>query len=735
MKSTFKLTALSITCLFITTFARSTPFQIALNKSLNTFEETVLEFKLSEYKVSSIIINNRECTNIILNGASLLQKKGFPALPLISQSIIIPNNAAMGVEILNAHYTELSVKKVTPSRGLIYRDQNPSAIPYTFNEIYTKDIWYPKKCISLGAPYIIRDMRGIVVTFFPFQYNPAKGIVRVIDNIKVKIKRNGEGKVNTLKAPKKLTSREFVKAYRKRFLNYTSLRSFYTPLKDGDKMIVISASDYINQLSEFVEWKNVKGIKTDLYEYPSQTGSGSSILKSFIQDKYDSEKFTYLLLVGDSEDIPSLKSSGETSDPSYYLLAGNDKYPDIFGGRFSVGNTSDIQTLVDKSIHYEKEPDPSGAWYHKAMGVASNDGGWSGATDWEHMDRYRTKMLAYNYTEMDKVYDPGARTSDVSDGLNEGRSWVNYMGHGLANTWGTSGFSSDDVSDLTNGDMLPVIISVACINGDFAGKTCFAEEFTRAQNKGAIAFLGSTIYQSWTPPQTAMAEMVDLLCADTYISIGGIIYNGEMEMLEDGNDGNTYKTWTLFGDPSLQAFTDTPKELQVTHPDIITGGQQNMNITFGTSIKGRVCVYSEENGILASKIVDGASSATLSVTVTTEKEILLTVTALNKIPYQKKIGDSSPIITSNTSHSHYAMTYYNSMLFYTIPKSSASSSLVSIKLYNAQGKLIKVLVNAHQRSGHYRVNLNNDANHFAAGVFFAKMAADDFNKTIRIVKK
>lgn len=91
-----------------------------------------------------------------------------------------------------------------------------------------------------------------------------------------------------------------------------------------------------------VEWKNRKGIKTDLYIYPTDTGSSTDDIKSFIQNIYDSEEsLAYILLVGDSEDVPPGRGNiadapGEASDPVYTLLAGEDEYADAMIGRFSV---------------------------------------------------------------------------------------------------------------------------------------------------------------------------------------------------------------------------------------------------------------------------------------------------------------------------------------------------------------------------------------------------------------
>ena len=55
----------------------------------------------------------------------------------------------------------------------------------------------------------------------------------------------------------------------------------------------------------------------------------------------------------------------------------------------------------------------------------------------------------------------------VSDAVNDGRSVINYIGHGSKTSWVSSRFNTGDIENLENGRMLPYIWSVACVNGDF----------------------------------------------------------------------------------------------------------------------------------------------------------------------------------------------------------------------------------------------------------------------------
>lgn len=609
--------------------------------------EMLLQCAVSSYSIQDVVVNNEICQYVSIPRAAYMADRGEPDLPWLSGSVIIPATAEMGVEIVDIQYKELRAGKIAPSKGVIYRNQDPASVPYVFGEKYAVDAWVPQKQVFLGNPYIFRDFRGIAVYFQPVQYNPAQNKIRIAEKIVVKVRQTGISSVNVLTRKAEEISPTFATLYKSRFLNFSETR--YPKVADGDKMAIICASKYKSGMEKFVAWKNQIGIETKLYDHPSETGgSSASNIKSFIQKQYDDNKVTYFLLVGDYADVTSLSAgrseSRGASDPSFLLLNGSDRYPDAFIGRLSVESASQLEVMVNKVLKYEQQPQENGDWYTKAVGIASNEGS---PKDWEWMDRFRKKLMDYGYTEVDKLYDPSASASGVSKAVNDGRGWINYMGHGSKTSWGTTGFSNSGVSSLSNGDKLPVIISVACVNGNFSsGSACFAEAWTRKSNGGALIFLGSSINQAWTPPQHGQEGMVDLVVGEEYISAGAIIYNGESYMLEktNGNDQNTFKTWVLFGDPSAMVYSKKPAKLSVTAPAGLKKGKQDVEVKFDKSIDGRVCFYSAQNGILGSKLVKKSNSVTVPVEVTNEQDVLLTVTARNYLPFEKELSVGTGIV-------------------------------------------------------------------------------------------
>lgn len=46
-------------------------------------------------------------------------------------------------------------------------------------------------------------------------------------------------------------------------------------------------------------------------------------------------------------------------------------------------------------------------WYSKGIGIASNESGGTGMTDWQRADLLRNMLLGFTYTDVDQIYDPG----------------------------------------------------------------------------------------------------------------------------------------------------------------------------------------------------------------------------------------------------------------------------------------------------------------------------------------
>lgn len=612
---------------------------------------TVLEYEVGGFERKNIEIEGDTYHAVGLTGEPKTFDRGFPELPRVCRSVIIPDDRRVAVRVLERRYEDVGGIRVVPSKGILTRNVNPAEVPYVFDEFYGTEGWYPAQVATREEPYILRDYRGVVVFFHPFQYNPATGTLRVTTYLRLEVVPVARGITNVLerRSGRRNLTRDFARIYDDHFLNFRSVAderrgafesSKYTPVEEQGEMLVIAYDSYSGAAQPLVDWKNEMGMRTRLFNL-SGIGSEPIEIKNFIRAYYDTTDLVFVLLVGDGGQLPPMHVNDDAaSDPRYSLLYGSDYYPEIIVGRVSAELVPQVETQVERTIEYEKYPQAGAEWYHWGVGIGSAEGpGDDGEMDWEHIENIRLDLLGYTYTSVDQIYDPGATGSQVTMALETGRSILNYCGHGNTTGWGTTGFTSYWVNQLENDNLLPFIFDVACLNGNFEATTCFAEAWMRATNNGeptgAIGIYASSVNQSWNPPMAAQDEMNDLLVQDAKRTFGGLCYNGSMQMMDEyGWDGSyMFKTWHVFGDPSLRVRTDTPTMISPVHDGTISPSASTYVVTV-TGEEGILCGLSYSGAYLGSSLTDPTGVATIQIEadLPENEDITLTVTGYNRTP-------------------------------------------------------------------------------------------------------
>jgi len=617
----------------------------ALNVLHSSDNETVLQYKIGTFEKESVQIDGEKWFHVSLPKEGHSQDKGFPQLPVFNRSIVIPGSSAMHLEVYDIQYEDITLP-IAPSKGVITRDINPATVPYTFDNIYKSEDFYPTDIASLSEPYIMRDFRGITIQTNPFAYQPSSQTLRIYTSFKIRVYAGGINLTNALTTTRDSISRSFMPIYENHFVNWNQYR--YTPVDDSfGKLLVICHSSFMSTILPYVNWKKQKGIDTELVEW-STIGSTAAQLQTYIQNRYNADNsLTFVQIVGDAPQIPTLSHGGGGADPVFSLVAGNDNYPDIFIGRFSAQSTSDVTAQINKVIASERDFTTSDTWLRSAMGIASNEGGSGGdmgESDIQHMNIIRNKLLNYGYTTVDQVYDPGASASTVTTNVNAGRAVINYVGHGADTYWVTTNFNNTNASNLSNGTKAPVIMDVACVNGNFVSQTCFAEAWQRNPNGGSVAMYASTINQSWASPMRAQDEFTDLLVANSKTTVGGLYYNSSCEMMDHyGSDGiNMFKTWHIFGDASMLMRTKTPVAMNVTHPATLMSG--STSLTVNTGVGNALVAITYNNTIYGRAVTNssGAATITLSNPPSGVLSYTITATAFDRVTYVGTINQTPP---------------------------------------------------------------------------------------------
>lgn len=617
-------------------------------------QETIINVNITGYYLKDILVNGEAQKILRARNSTPILEKGSPDLCKIDLPILMPNVNGMNVEVVCGTYEDIPNILIAPSKGNLTRDIDPTTIPYAQGSVYLQDGFYPYKVAAFkNDPYIIRDTRGQSLWIYPFQYNPITKVLRVYSELTVKLTDSGAPTPNPLIANNlsKYTS-EFKQLQNHHYFNVPPSLKYNIISEDGE-MLIISHSSFITEMQPFIEWKTLTGMKTTIVDI-NTIGADENSIKNYIQNYYNSHNLGYVLLVGDHEMVPSSFSTTANgySDVAYGYTAGDDHYPDVFVGRFSGETVAHIRTQVSKVLAYERDATTDQSFYAVSAFIASDQGagiGDDGQIDWEHSRDIRSKLLDYTYTAGHEFYDgsqngedaPGnPNAMDVVQVVEDGLGVMWYTGHGFEQGCSTSGISSSEVSNMDNVGKLPFFWSVACVNGDFVGKTCFAEAWLRAthnnQPSGAIATLMSSINQAWAPPMEGQDEMAKILTeiADGNIkrSFGGISYNGCAGMNDAYGLGGYEMTdsWNCFGDPSFIIRTKTPETMTASHNPTTMVGTTSFEVTCDTE-GAKVSMVKDGMIIAVANVVDGIAVLNFEP-LNTIGNASITVTGFNKIP-------------------------------------------------------------------------------------------------------
>jgi gingipain R len=590
---------------------------------------------------------------IMMKEAFPVEKFGAPEILKSTKSIVIPDGATPVLKVVDVYSEMIDNFALAPSKGIFYRNQNPDSIPYMKGEEYQIDAFYPSTTAVLNHRYTLRDFEAISISCYPYRYNPVTKTLQKNHYMILRIDFE-----NACQQKKKKLLKEFTPVFHRHFLNFTPTDQVSTlPQEEGD-MLIISPEAYISALEPFKKWKIRNGIHTEIVTIES-VGNTSGAIKNYITDYYQNSghNLVFVLLVGDRYDISPYYSSGYIYDNWYTEVAGDDEYPDLFLGRMLASSLEDVTVQVEKSIIYESNP-PETAHFPLFCGIASNEGpGDQDEWDYQHIQNINHKLRNFTYTSgYELLHFPedgsSAPTSAMLSGaLHNGVGIVNYAGHGNWDRFVTTSFYNYHVETLTNYNKLPFILSVACQNGNYSrNQACFAQKWLTAtkngQPVGAVATVMSTKDQPWNPPMAGQDEMIDILTEahsqGMRRTFGAICFNAFLKMMDVYTSDypyysrDAYRSWLIFGDPSLMVRTAVPDNIAVTHPEKVFYG--NTSMTVQSAVEDAKLVLTYQNTILWKGYMEnGIATVSYTCDIPVGDTIHILASKFNHIPYQGTI--------------------------------------------------------------------------------------------------
>lgn len=652
---------------------------ISLIKAQSSFEIIKSDHESIWIKVSPTQLQKKVHHNgkeeifslMIKDGVSNLEK-GTPDLPFLYTSLEIPEGL-YSVEIISAKEQTIENIKIAPSKGNLLRNVDPKNIPFEYGPEYD-DKEYPTSKAGFSKAFIFGNLRGQTLKVQPFSYDPSQQILTFFTEMILKVSMQDGGSEDVIELSNKSINQSFHQIYKKKFLNYKESVSRYDLVPDLGNLLVIAPEYLHGSVEELIVWRQQMGIATELVDMES-IGTTGDDLKGFIDNYYSTNGLTFLLLIGDIDQIPTLPTGNNNAcDHCFSYQSGDDHFPEFFTGRIPASDSEDVSRIIQKILIYEKTPNVENSnWFSTGLGMGSAEGpGDDGEYDYEHLNIIKSNLLNYGYTSVFEFYDgdqsqksptlgdvsadkPGnPPSSSIRDVIDNGASLLNYTGHGAHQVLSSGSLDVGDLNMLVNSGAYPFAIAVACCVGDFKDDfgdgDCFGEAWMKASNEdgsptGGIGGCFSTILQSWSPPMEGQDEMNKLITESTSNqirhTIGSIIVHGCSAMIEayGGGGENMMDSWSIFGDPSVVLRTSFPTVITATHLPVIPLGSTSLAVHSETE-NALVGLY-YDGSLLGSGIIEGGQAIIEFPVLDNPEAILVTLTGYNKLPYQGQVEVSA----------------------------------------------------------------------------------------------
>ncbi len=343
---------------------------------------------------------------------------------------------------------------------------------------------------------------------------------------------------------------------------------------NGADLVILTHPDFIEAAEVLAGHRRSQGLEVavvpvrDVYDEFSYGEKDPAAIRSFLARAVEAWKTPprYVVLLGDASFDPrNYLGKGafdfvpthiqptillKTASDDWFGVFEGDSRPELAIGRIPVRTPEAANAVVEKIIRYDTA-DGTG-WADDVLLVADRDS--EGFSFEKAVDQLAPLVPDGLATEELFIGNEGeeAAREKILGAFDEGRLVINYVGHGSQTIWTNHGvLESEDVGHMTNGDRLPAVIAMNCLNGFFhdVQQQSLAEVLLLHSEGGAVAVWAST---ALTDPE-GQARLNEVLYSRLFDGeanprVGDAIVAAKAAI----TDPYVRSSWVFFGDPSMR---------------------------------------------------------------------------------------------------------------------------------------------------------------------------------------
>jgi len=646
------------------------------------------------FNATTVAKDGSTYTDIWFKGSYPNGEVGTPKLPAYKKLIRIPKGAKPIINVSSNSVQQIDLKEkglnstLYPNQPSVRKDQDSSKIKFQIKKAaYSKNTFSNAPIATIEVLGNLRSATIARLVVNPVDYNPGDGILKVYNDIDVDVSFAGGLSADS--------EQDFnAKTYSPYFESiYNSLdepsKSAYTDhpelTKYPVKMLIISNRIFEHTIQPFIQWKKLIGFNVKTV-YTDEIGTTADLIKSYIKQDYDSATLespapSFLVIVGDVGLVPASATGSQTAKLTdlNYASVDDDMFPDMYYGRLSATDTTQLENIIDKILYYEKYQFEDPTYLNNVTLIAGVDSEWNPKVG-QPTIKYGTANYFNQASSFVNVNEYGV-TSDPNN-INASSSYtgcyssdriavglINYTAHCDITYWYNPYLNATTISGFTNTNKYPLTIGNCCLSGDFGAAECIGESWIRAQNKGAVTYIGSSPSTYWLEDfywsvgafpmvgdndgyvptfQETTTGMYDAPFVSKYVTTGGMVFAGNLAVTEvdvqnySSQSSPTYywQAYNILGDPSLMPYFTEAEQNQVSHNQTITLGETSFSVN---ALANSYIAISKDNKLIGTSYVTTTGELSVPITpITTTGDVVVVVTRPQTIPYIDTITAISP---------------------------------------------------------------------------------------------